>query len=688
MITSLARWCFRNPWLVIAGWLVALIAVFGAVGFIGAAYDASFEIPDSESRRGFDALDEHFGSFGSGQSGSIVFRIEGGIDDPVVRSAMEEMFAEVEALDGVTLSSPYEGVGAVTQVTSDRTLAYSAISLSPDLDFTQMSEIGAEMVALAPEIEGLQVEIGGAALAEFAPPETEFIGLAFAVVVLIIAFGSVLAMGLPLAVAGAGVGIGIGLITLISNLTTVPDFATFIGVMIGLGVGIDYALFIVTRYRDELHAGHTPEESTVAALDTAGRAVIFAGLTVVVSLLGMLLIGLAFITGMGLSAATTVAVTMIASITLLPALLAFAGDRIEVTRWYALVAAGLISVLFLEVGLGLPPLLLGATAALAVLVFLAGRFLPRLKELVPHGPPTPVEQTLSYRWSRLIQRHPWRSLLVGSVFLLVLAAPLLSLRLGFSDEGNYAEGSTTREAYDLLAVGFGPGFNGPLPVTAEVGEPSDQAVLRSLVGALENTSGVASVTRPFPSDRENPQDSPAYLIQIIPESSPQDAETSTLVESLRDEIVPAAVSGSTLQVNVTGAAAANIDFTDHLAGRIILFFGAVLTLSFLLLMAVFRSILVPIKAVIMNMLSIAAAYGVIIAIFQWGWLGSLFGIDGAPIEPFIPMMMFAIVFGLSMDYEIFLLSRVKAACSSSQPPWNCWASATGDSRAGSIGPSR
>ena len=659
MITSLARWCFRHPWLVIAGWVVALVAVFGAVGFVGAAYDASFEIPDSESRRGFDALDEHFDSFGAGQSGSIVFRNAGGIDDPVVRSAMEEMFAEVATFEGVTLSSPYEGVGALTQVTSDRTLAYSALSLSPDLDFTQTAELGAEMVALAPEIDGLQVEIGGAALAEFETPETEFIGLAFAVVVLIIAFGSVLAMGLPLAVAFAGVGIGIGLITLISNLTTVPDFATFIGVMIGLGVGIDYALFIVTRYRDELHAGHAPEESTIAALDTAGRAVIFAGLTVVVSLLGMLLIGLAFITGMGLSAATTVAVTMIASITLLPALLAFAGDRIEVTRWYALVAAGLISVAFLGIGLGVPLLLLAAP--LGVVVFVAGRFLPRLKELVPHRPPTPVEQTLSYRWSRLIQRHPWRSLLVGSVFLLVLTAPLLSLRMGFSDEGNYAKGSTTREAYDLLAVGFGPGFNGPLLVTAEVGAPSDQAVLPSLVGALEDASGVASVTRPFPSDRENPQDSPAYLIQIIPETSPQDAETTTLVESLRDEVVPAAVSGSTLEVNVTGAAAANIDFTSYLGGRIILFFGAVLTLSFLLLMAVFRSILVPIKAVIMNMLSIAAAYGVIIAIFQWGWFGSLFGIDGAPIEPFIPMMMFAIVFGLSMDYEIFLLSRVKEA---------------------------
>ena len=433
--------------------------------------------------------------------------------------------------------------------------------------------------------------------------------------------------------------------------------------MIGLGVGIDYALFIVTRYREGLHAGHSPEDATVAALNTAGRAVISAGLTVVISLLGMLLMGLAFITGMGLGAAITVAVTMLASITLLPALLAFVRERIEITRWYALAAAGLISVALLGVGLGSQLLLLGAP--LAVVLFIAGRFLPRLKEIVPRRPPTPVEQTLSYRWSRIVQSHPWLSLLAGSALLLVLAAPLLSLWLGFSDEGNYAEGTTTREAYDLLADGFGPGFNGPLLITAAVGEPSDQAALTSLIGALEGASGVASVAPPFPSDLANPQESPAYLVQVIPQTSPQDEATNTLVESLRDQVIPAAVSGSTLQVNVTGTVAgtvaANIDFTGYLTGRIVLFFGAVLTLSFLLLMAVFRSLQVPVKAVIMNMLSIGAAYGIVVAIFQWGWLGSLFGIDGAPIEPFLPMMMFAIVFGLSMDYEIFLLSRVKEA---------------------------
>ena len=656
MLASLGRWSFRHPWLVLGAWVVTMVAVFGSAGTVGAAFDSAFEIPDSESRRGFDALDTHFGGFGSGQTGSIVFSTDAGIDDPQIKAAMAELFAEAAAIEGVTVSSPYEGLGAQTQVSSDRMIAFASVALAPDLDFTEMSEIGADLFEQRPVIDGLQVEIGGNALAEFEPPETEFIGLSFAVIVLIIAFGSVLAMGLPIGVAVAGVGVGMGLITLISHLTPIPDFATSIGAMIGLGVGIDYALFIVTRYREGLHDGLAHEDATAVALDTAGRAVIFAGITVV-SLLGMLLIGLPFNTGMGIGASVTAAVTMIASVALLPAFFGFAGERVEVTPWYALVAAGFISVSLLGVGLGYPVLLVGMPIALVL--FVVGRWIPTLKERVPRREQQPVEQTLAYRWSRLIQARPGAWLAAGSVLLLVLALPLLSLRLGFSDEGNYPERTTTRRAYDLLADGFGPGFNGPLLLTAELGGPADRALLPSLVAALEGANGVASVARPFPSDVTNPQSSAAYLIQVIPETSPQDGETSALVESLRAQIIPGAVAGSTLQVSVTGTVAANIDFTGYLTGRIVIFFGAVLALSFLLLMAVFRSLLVPIKAVVMNVLSIAAAYGIVIAIFQWGWLGSLFGIDGAPIEPFIPMMMFAIVFGLSMDYEVFLLSRVK-----------------------------
>ena len=293
-----------------------------------------------------------------------MFSTESGVEDPTVRAAMEAMFEEVAAFEDVIVTSPYEPAGA-TQISADGTVAFAAISLAAELDFTETSELGAEFADLAPELPGLQVEIGGNALAEFEPPESEFIGLAFAVVVLIVAFGSVLAMGLPIAVAVAGVGTGIGLIILISNLTTVPDFTTTIGAMIGLGVGIDYALFIVTRYREGLDAGSTPEQATRTAMDTAGRAVIFAGLTVIISLLGMLLIGLSFITGLAIGAAVTVGVTMIAAgvtmiaaVTLLPALLGFVRERIEVTRWRGLIAAGLVAVALLGVGLGFPLLAL------------------------------------------------------------------------------------------------------------------------------------------------------------------------------------------------------------------------------------------------------------------------------------------------------------------------------------------
>lgn len=657
MLARFGGWSFRHPWPVVAGWVAVVVLVFGAVAAIGPAFDASFEIPDSEGRRGFDALNTHFGGFGSGTSGSIVFRSEAGIDDPPVRAAMEAMFAAVAQFEGVIVSSPYEGPRGAVQISDDGRVAFAALSLAADLDFTETAELGLEIAKLAPEVPGLQIEIGGDALAEFAPPESELIGLSLAIVVLIVAFGSVVAMGLPIAVAVTGVGVGAALIILISNLMAMPDFATTIGALIGIGVGIDYALLIVTRYREGLAAGRSPEQATVAAMDTAGRAVVFAGLAVIISLLGMLIMELAFITGLAIGAAVTVAVTMIASVSLLPALLGFARERVELTRWRGLIAAGLVAVALLGVGLGVPLLLLGIP--LAVLVYLAGAVVAPLNRLVPRRAQQPRERTLAYRWSRLVQAHPWVALIAGSALLIVLALPVLSLRLGFSDEGNYSESTTTRRAYDLLAEGFGPGFNGPLLVTVETGQASDSSALEPLLAALASAPGVASVGSPIPSNPADPANSAAYLIQVVPTTAPQDEATTDLVEALRDDVIPSALEGTTLAVNVTGTVAVNIDFSNYLAERLVLFFAAVLTLSFLLLMAVFRSVLVPIKAVIMNLLSIGAAYGIVVAVFQWGWLGGLLGIESAPIEPFIPMMMFAIVFGLSMDYEVFLLSRIK-----------------------------
>ena len=370
----------------------------------------------------------------------------------------------------------------------------------------------------------------------------------------------------------------------------------------------------------------------------------------------LLLVGLPFISGLGYGAAITVAVVMVCSVTLLPAALGLVREKVNVTRWRGMIAAGLISVALLGLGLSISPFLVGLP--LAIFVVIAG-YLPfagPLKTQLPPRKEVAIRDTVWYRWSRRIQANPWQWAIGGTALLLLLSVPLLSLNMGFSDEGNFPEETTTRKAYDLLSDGFGPGSNGPFVIATELSSPEDLATLAGLVESLNDTEGVAFAAGPIPNDPANPS---AALIQVQPTTSPQDILTEELVKTLRDEVIPQAVSGTEVSPKLTGLTAANIDFTGFLSGRIILFFAVVLALSFFLLMAVFRSIMVPLKAVIMNMLSIGAAYGIVVAVFQWGWFGSVFGIEGAPIEPFIPMMMFAIVFGLSMDYEVFLLSRVK-----------------------------
>ncbi len=652
----LGSFCFRRRWLVLAAWIGVLVVVFAAVGALGASTDSSFESPDSDSQIGFEILEEEFGQGGTFLAGSIVFEADQGVDDPAVQAAMEELFAEVAANDDVTLSSPYSGtIDAQALVAEDGTIAYARIDFEEGTEELRAAEVGREIEEAIEDIDvaGLRIEIGGAALAEFEPPETEFIGLAFAVVILILAFGSVAAMGLPIGVAATGVAIGIGLTTLLTHVISIPDFATTLGLMIGLGVGIDYALFIVTRYREGTKLGMTPHRATMIALDTAGRAVFFAGLTVVISLLGMYIIGLSFISGLATSAALTVAVTMLSALTLLPAMIGFIQHRIEITRWRGLVAAGFLSLLLLGVGLGLPQL--SALGALGIVVtLLASIFVRPLRTALPPRREKPLRETWSYRWSRWVQRRPWPIAIGVSAFLIVITLPVLSMRLGFSDESVYSEDTTTRQAYDLLEEGFGAGSNGPLILVSRSSSDADFAAGVTLVAALNDTDGVSQAFGPQPSPDED-----ALQIFVVPETGPQDAATTALVNEIRDEVVPAATAGSELDVKVTGPTAASVDFTDYLGERIPYFFAAVLTLSFLLLMMVFRSVLVPIKAVIMNLLSIGGAYGLTVAIFQWGWGVELLGTSNGPIEPFLPFMMFAIVFGLSMDYEVFLLSRVK-----------------------------
>ena len=667
----LAAWCFDHRGRAVALWLVALVAIFASAGALGSNFNTSAEVPGSGSAAGFAVLARHFPELGTGgQSGTIVFRAPQGVDDPEVRAAMEELFDQVDAgfpdADGVpqhpggTVVSPYSERGS-GQIARSGPLAgqvaYAQVNLSADVDDTESGLLGQAITDHAPDVDGLEVLPGGQYLTVVDPPQTELIGLAFAMLVLILAFGSVLAMGLPIAVALGGVGAGIGLTLILSQVLTIPDDTLLLGIMIGLGVGIDYALFIVSRYREGLHAGRSPRSATVAAMESAGRAVVFAGTTVMISMLGLLLVGIGWIAGMGIGVSVTVLATMVTSTTLLPALLGFARERVELTRWRGLIAAGLAAVALLGVGIDVAPLA-AVGAALAVATLVAGMVVAPLRRTVPRRVAKPVRETYAYRWSRIIQARPWQWLIGATVVLLVLAAPVLSIRLGWADEGNFPEDTTARQAYDLLAEGFGAGFNGPFLIAAVPGSDSGdpaEAVGR-LQQALADTPGVAAVTPPVPDDPARPE---AYVLSVIATTAPQDEATTNLVHRLRDDVIPEAVAGSGLDVHVTGAAATSVDITDYLAGRTLIFFAAVLTLSFVLLVVVFRSVLVPLKAVLMNVLSISAAYGVVVAVFQWGWGGSVLGIVGGPINPFIPMMLFAVVFGLSMDYEVFMLSRIR-----------------------------
>jgi len=669
----------RRRW-VLGLWLVALVAVGGASGALGSGFSTEFSLPDVESAKGFEILERDFGGVGAGIGGTIVFQADQGVADPVVRERMEALFADISQLpptaSGTTfpeirVTSPYDP-GEERRISSQGDqagkIAYADLELPPDTDVAKATEIRTALDTAIVEnvdgVAGLRVEIGGSIFAEFAPPNSEALGLGFAIVILIIAFGSVMAMGLPIGTALMGIFVGVSLTTILSKVVEMPDFTTFLAIMIGLGVGIDYALFIVTRYREELHDGRGHADATAIAINTAGRAVLFAGTTVVISLMGMLIMGLAFVNGLAIGSAVVVFVTMIASVTLLPALLGFAGGRVEVTRWRGLIAAGLVAAALVSLGLGLPEVapivLIGAAALVIVACLVLGIWFPVFKTEVPRRTPPPVERTFAYRWSRLIQRRAWPAVILGGALLIVLAIPVLSLRLGFSDEGNFPVETTTRQAYDLLAEGFGPGFNGPFLLVAEVPADGQPDALLAATGriteAVTADPEVAFASPGIPNDFENPT---AVQWFVIPAGSPQAAETAELVSRLRTTVLPAA-EGTDLDVIVTGGVAVNVDFSDYLASRLPYFLGAVLTLSFLLLMVVFRSILVPLKAVILNLLALAAAYGAVVAIFQWGWLSSVFGVTSTgPIEPFIPMMLFAIVFGLSMDYEVFLLSRVK-----------------------------
>ena len=647
MLASLARACVRHRWAVIGSWVALLVVTIGLSGAVGSGWKTDFTLPDSESKDVQDLLEANSPDR-AGLSASIVVKADQGVDDPAVQEYLTPIMEFADEQEGVTVTSPYDNP---QQVSQDGTIAFAQLDVS-ERGFTEATELANAIEDFAAEQtipEGVQVEYGGDVFAEFELPESEVYGLIAAVIILILAFGSVLAMGLPIGIALFGLGIATALVTLASNVITMPDFTSQMVAMIGLGVGIDYALFIVTRYREGLSLGLSVEESVVESIDTSGRAVLFAGTTVVISLMGLFLMGLNFVQGIAIASSLGVLLMVAGSLTLLPALLGWIGTRIDHTTRAALGAVALAVIgAFFGVLTGQSGLFM-AGFVLAALLFGLSFAIKPLRQLVPHRTERPKEQRFWYRWSRFIQHRPWPSLLVAVSVLLFLAIPLFSIRLGFGDLGNYPEDRTVRQAYDLIADGFGPGTNGPLYITVEGDTATDEAALGAFVQTVNETDGVANA---FPT----PITDGLALVIVYPEDAPQDAGVTTLVNTLRDDVIPA----SGVDAMVGGLTAASTDFATYLGGRMPLLIGVVLLLSFILLMAVFRSVLVPLKAVIMNLLSIGAAYGILVAIFQWGWGMELIGVDrSGPIEAWVPMFLFAIVFGLSMDYEVFLLSRIK-----------------------------
>jgi RND superfamily putative drug exporter len=602
---------YRRRRRVVVAWIVLLVGAFAVGNALGGVFRTEFKLPGSESQAAFDLLKRSGFTTRTGEQAQIVIDARDGVNDPAVRTAMEDLFAAIPRhVSRTSVVSPYTEEGA-RQIATGGHIAYAEVNLA-DRDSNALSDAADSIRSLADQVhvDGLHIALGGDIFQQNVTNGTsEGVGLIAAMIILLIAFGSVLAMGLPIGTALFGVGTGIALVLIVRTAVDMPNFTTAAVAMVGIGVGIDYALFMVTRYREGLHAGLEPEAAVVRSVDTSGRAVLFAGSTVLISVLGLLFIGQSVIRGVAIAIAIGVAMTMVASMTLLPALLGFVGKNID--------------------RLGLP----------------------HRRRADKTG-----RASVWYRWSRQLQHHPWPPLLIGFTFLLILAVPTVAMRLGFSDAGNRPTSDTTRQAYDLLSKGFGPGFNGPLLLAAETPRgASDIQILQRLRAELSDTSGVAFATPVQPNGNAT-----AAIMQVFPTTAPQDEATANLVAHLRDDVIPRATSGTDVSVKVGGVTAAADDYASYTESRLPIFIGAVLILSFLLLMIVFRSLLVPLKAVVMNLLSIGAAYGVVVAVFQWGWGSSFFGVGKeGPIEAWAPIMMFAIVFGLSMDYEVFLLSRIK-----------------------------
>jgi RND superfamily putative drug exporter len=604
----LARWCIAHRRIVVVSWVVALIAANVIGSSLGATYNSNYRGQStSGSQEAIDALAKNFPAK-KGDSASIVFESKAPVQSTAVRSEITGLLDQISRFPHVTgVASPYVTAHAISP---SGHIAYAIVQF--DQRSFALPKASIERVintAESARSATLGVQLGGQPIEQVEPPSTgpaTMVGILAAIVILVITFGTLVAAGLPLLTALLALGTAIGLITVLTHVIDVVNFTPELAAMIGLGVGIDYALFVVTRFRSGIDAGLEPDQAVVTAMDTSGRAVVFAGVTVVIAMLGQLLVGVSFLRGPAIASSLTVLLTMIASITLLPAVLSKLGRGIDRGDPFGL----------------------------------------RRRE--PRGP------GFWERWAGMIQRRPWIAAGVSLAILLTLASPILGLRLGSADAGTDAKGTTTREAYDLLAKGFGPGFNGPMQVVAVLPASHDVAAVAALRAGFVGQPDVAAVAPAVFSPNGK-----IALINVVPKSAPRDAATSTLLDRLRNSVIPPLERSTNTTVYVGGTTALFADFSSLLASKLPLFMGAVILISALLLLAVFRSVFVAAKAIVMNLLSVAAAFGVVVAIFQWGWLGGVIGISTtSPIAAFLPVMVFAIVFGLSMDYEVFLMSRM------------------------------
>ncbi len=604
-LTRLADIAYRRRGRMVLGWIVATVVIIGVGSSLAGEFNADYNTPGSESKAASELTQQRFSGY-SGQEIYVVWKDEAGATAPDARRRIDAFFTKAEQVDHVSRHTPI-------RVSRDGTIGATTLPLTvPGWDVTKAD--GEKLIDAADNNsgDGLRIKLGGdpiyAAQEQSSPEGLGFLGAA---IVLLIAFGSVVAAGLPLVIALVGLGISsAGLIGLLANVVDVPDWTTAVSGLIGIGVGIDYSLLVLTRFRSALNEGKDRHDAVVEAVTTAGRSVIIAGCTVVIAVLGLCLTGLSYMYGVAISASFAVLVVMFASVTLLPALLSYLGPRVDRLR--------------------IP--FLGRT-------------------LKAEG----NRESPALRWSHAVQRRPWPAAIAATVVLLALAAPALGMRLGFPDAGNDPPSTMTRQAYDLNTEGFGPGTNGPLVIAAELPNPAAKARIDSFAKQLRGESGVAFVTAP----RINAEGD-AALITLIPDGSPQDKKTEDLVNRLRQDVVPRDLGGSGINVEIGGVTAALEDQSEYMKGRMPLFIAAVVGLSFLLLLLAFHSPLISLKAGVMNLLSVSAAYGVMTIVAKGGAVGGLIGIDHeVPVAPFMPVMMFAILFGLSMDYEVFLISRIR-----------------------------